>query len=208
MLKCLTLGSYATNCYILIDNETKDALAVDCALFTDDYRRVLEEHGITSLRYILLTHGHFDHVCGVKALQEAFGGSICIHSEDAACLYDEAQSLNAQVRFAEQGLCKADLLVEEGSRLPFGNGEIAVMHTPGHTRGSVCYLYNDIMFSGDTLFYLSMGRTDMPGGSTKQLFQSLRRIGQMQGEYAIYPGHDDFTTLSFEKQYNRYLRAK
>lgn len=208
MLIPLTLGSYATNCYILIDDASHEALAVDCALFTADWRRALDEAGVKSLKYILLTHGHADHICGVKALKEACGGQICIHPEDADCLFDEEKSLNATMNFAAQGLCRADILVEEGTRLPFGSGEITVMHTPGHTRGSVCYLYNDLMFSGDTLFYVSMGRTDLPGGSTKQLFASLRRIGQMQGEYAILPGHDRPTSLSFEKQYNRYLRAK
>ena len=208
MLKCFPLGSYATNCYILIDDGTKEALAVDCAVFTEAYRQAVAGLGVTELKYILLTHGHFDHVCGVKALKEAFGGKICIHAEDAACLYDEDQSLNSQVEYAPQGHCTADLLVEEGTRLPFGGGEITVMHTPGHTRGSVCYLYKNMMFSGDTLFRLSMGRTDMPGGSTRQLFASLRRIGQMQGEYDIYPGHEAQTNLSFEKRFNRYLRAQ
>ena len=208
MLECVTIGNYATNCYILIDDATKEALAVDCAVFTPAYRQTIADLGITKLRYILLTHGHFDHICGVKALKDAFGGEICIHADDAACLYDEDQSVNSQVEFAPQGLCEADILLQEGSRLPFGTGEITVMHTPGHTRGSVCFLYEDMMFSGDTLFYLSMGRTDLPGGSTRQLFASLRRIGQMEGEYRILPGHGEETLLSFEKQYNRYLRAK
>ena len=207
MLQCITEGSFGTNCYLLTDDNTKDALVVDCAVFSPAMKNALERAGVSELRYILLTHGHFDHVCGVRALRDAYGGKICIHTEDADCLYDEDKSLNSQVEFAPQGLCRADVLLEEGSRLPFGDGEITVMHTPGHTRGSVCYLYKDLMFSGDTLFYLSMGRTDMPGGSTRQLFASLRRIGQMQGEYRILPGHEDETDLTFEKRFNRYLRA-
>lgn len=208
MLQCVTVGSYATNCYILIDDETKDALAVDCGIFDAAFRRALVSLGVRELKYILLTHGHFDHVCGVKDLKDAFGGQICIHTADAECLFDPEQSLSSQVVYAPQPLCTADLLLEEGSRLPFGAGEISVMHTPGHTKGSVCYLYKDMMFSGDTLFYLSMGRTDMPGGSTRQLFASLRRIGQMPGEYGIYPGHGEPTLLTFEKHNNRYLRAR
>ena len=208
MLKCLTLGSYATNCYLYIDERSGEALAVDCAVYGEPVRRFMEANGVTKLKYILLTHGHFDHVCGVKALREAFGGQICIHAEDAACLYDEDQSLNSQVDYAEQGLCTADILLADGDTLPFGSGEIRVMHTPGHTRGSVCYFTPEGMFSGDTLFFLSMGRTDMPGGSTKQLFASLRAIGQIPGDMPIYPGHGEETSLLFEKQNNRYLRAK
>ena len=208
MLQCVTVGSYATNCYILIDDETKDALVVDCGMFDAAFRRAMAALGVRELKYILLTHGHFDHVCGVKDLQDAYGGRICIHTADAECLFDPEQSLSSQVVYAPQPPCAADLLLEEGSRLPFGGGEITVMHTPGHTKGSVCFFYQDMMFSGDTLFYLSMGRTDMPGGSTRQLFASLRRIGQLPGEYDIFPGHGEPTLLSFEKQNNRYLRAK
>ena len=208
MLQCVIVGSYATNGYILTDDETNEALVVDCGVFDGAFRAALASRGVKELKYILLTHGHFDHICGVKDLKDAFGGKICIHTADAECLFDPDQSLSSQVVYAPQTPCTADILLEEGSILPFGQDEITVMHTPGHTKGSVCFLYRNMMFSGDTLFYLSMGRTDMPGGSTRQLFTSLRRIGQMQGEYDIYPGHGEPTLLSFEKQNNRYLRAK
>ena len=99
------------------------------------------------------------------------------------------------------------ILVGEDSRLPFGEGEISVLATPGHTPGSVCFAYRDVLFTGDTLFYLSMGRTDLPGGSTRMLFRSLERIGRIEGEYTILPGHGPESRLSFEKQNNRYLRA-
>ncbi len=208
MLHCITLGSYATNCYLLIDDATGEALAVDCPVFNEAYKAMLEKEGVTKLRYVLLTHGHFDHVCGVKELRDAYGGEICIHAADADCLADPAKSLTTEVADFTQIPCTADRLLEDGDALPFGDTEIRVMHTPGHTKGSVCYFYKDVMFSGDTLFYLSMGRTDLPGGSTKQLFQSLRAIGQIPGEYRIFPGHGEPTGLTFEKKYNRYLRAR
>ena len=208
MIDCIVLGSFATNCYLYIDEKSGEALVIDCAVYGEQMRRFLEAHGVTKLRYVLLTHGHFDHVCGVKPLKDAFGGEICIHAEDADCLYDESKSLNSEVSFAEQTPCRADILLSDGDRLPFGNGEIRVMHTPGHTRGSVCYFTPEGMFSGDTLFFLSMGRTDMPGGSTKQLFASLRALGQIPGDMPVYPGHGEETSLLFEKRNNRYLRAK
>ena len=208
MLRSITLGTYGTNCYLLADEATGDALAVDCPVFSAEYRAMLQKAGVTRLKYILLTHGHFDHVCGVKELKDAFGGEICIHSADAECLFDPEQSIASEFPEITQIPCRADILLEDGDTLPFGGDAIRVMHVPGHTRGSVCYFYKDLMFSGDTLFYLSMGRTDLPGGSTKQLFAGLRAIGQIPGQYRILPGHGDLTDLAFEKAYNRYLRAK
>ena len=202
------IGEYATNCYIITDEATGESAAIDCALFDADYESLLQQAGVTSLKYILLTHGHFDHVSGVKALKDACGGQIVIHPEDADCLTDPNKSLNSYVTYAELETVPADILVEEGSELSLGAHTITVMHTPGHTRGSVCYLIDDIMFCGDTLFRQSMGRTDLPGGSTRTLFASLERIGRMEGEYDVCPGHGEKTTLSYEKRNNRYLRAQ
>ena len=202
------IGEYATNCYIITDEESGESAAIDCALFDADYRALLQRAGVTSLKYILLTHGHFDHVSGVKRLKDACGGLIVIHPEDTDCLTDPKKSLNSYVKYAELETVPADLLAEEGSELSLGSHTITVMHTPGHTRGSVCYLIDDIMFCGDTLFRQSMGRTDLPGGSTRTLFASLERIGRMEGEYDICPGHGEKTTLSYEKRNNRYLRAR
>lgn len=210
-MKILTcsVGSYLTNCYLLIDEKSGEAAAVDCAVYDDDYRFFIENSGIKELKYILLTHGHFDHVCGVKQLKENYGGRICIHHEDAACLSDEKESLNFYSKYGVQEAVFPDETFDEGTELYLGEEKLTVMHTPGHTKGSVCFLSDcGIMLSGDTLFRCSMGRTDMPGGSTRTLFQSLRRLGQLEGDYAVYPGHGEKTSLSWEKENNRYLRAK
>ena len=104
----------------------------------------------------------------------------------------------------------ADILVEDGSELPFGNTKITVLHTPGHTKGGVCYLFNDdrVMFSGDTLFRLTAGRTDLFGGDARTELMSLTKIADLEGDYKVYPGHDSSTTLDFERQYNRYMRTR
>ena len=104
----------------------------------------------------------------------------------------------------------ADTLVEDGSELPFGNTKITVLHTPGHTKGGVCYLFNDdrVMFSGDTLFRLTAGRTDLYGGDARTELMSLTKIAELDGDYKVYPGHDASTTLDFERQYNRYMRTR
>lgn len=202
------IGDIHTNCYILTDEASGESAAVDCALFDADYEALLRTAGVTSLKYILLTHGHFDHISGVKRLKDVCGGQIVIHPEDAACLTDPKKSLNSYVRYASLEPVSPDLLIEEGSELLLGQTKITVMHTPGHTPGSVCYLTEDAMFCGDTLFRQSMGRTDLPGGSTLTLLVSLSRIGRMEGEYDIYPGHGETTTLSYEKRNNRYLKMK
>ncbi len=202
------IGELGTNCYIMTDGDSGESAAVDCAVFDADYRALLQKAGVTKLKYILLTHGHFDHVSGVKALKDACGGQIVIHPEDADCLTDPKKSLNSYIRYAALEPVPADILTEEGSELTLGKQTITVMHTPGHTPGSVCYLTGENMFCGDTLFRLSMGRTDLPGGSTMTLFASLERIGRMEGEYQIYPGHGEPTTLSYEKRNNFYLRAR
>ena len=202
------IGELGTNCYIITDEESGESAAVDCAVFDAGYEALLRRAGVTKLKYILLTHGHFDHVSGVKALKDVCGGQIVIHPEDAACLTDPKKSLNSYVKYAALSPVPADILAEEGGKLSLGKQKITVMHTPGHTRGSVCYLTENEMFCGDTLFRLSMGRTDLPGGSTLTLFASLERIGRMEGEYEIFPGHGETTTLAYEKRNNHYLRAK
>ena len=203
-----SVGAYATNCYIITDDATGEAAAVDCGVFDDVYRRMLRDAGVQKLRYILLTHGHFDHVCGVADLKDACGGEVCISAADAAGLTDEQASLNAFVQYANQRPVQPDRILSDGDVLTLGKTELRVMATPGHTRGSVCFLSDGVIFSGDTLFALSMGRTDMTGGSTMQLFQSLRAIGELPGNADVYPGHGEKTTLLFEKRYNRYLRQR
>lgn len=202
------IGELGTNCYILTDEESGESAAVDCAVFDADYEALLKKAGVFSLKYILLTHGHFDHVSGVKQLKDACGGLICIHHEDAACLTDPKKSLNSYVRYAGLEPVSPDLLIDEGSELFLGENSITVIHTPGHTQGSVCYLTDGKMFCGDTLFRQSMGRTDLPGGSTLTLLVSLSRLARLEGEYDVFPGHGETTTLSYEKRNNRYLRMK
>ena len=201
------IGDIHTNCYLLTDEASGESAAVDCALFDADYQALLEKAGVTSLKYILLTHGHFDHISGVKRLKDACGGEICIHGEDAACLTDPKKSLNSYTRFAALEPAAPDVIVGEGSELFLGGTKITVMHTPGHTRGSVCFLTEGKLFCGDTLFRLSMGRTDLPGGNTRTLLASLARLSELEGEYDVYPGHGETTTLSYEKRNNLYLRT-
>ena len=206
MLKLTTFapGMVYANCYIVTDEESKEAFVVDPGVYNKRFEAALRAAGVEKLRYILLTHGHFDHISGVKALKEDFGGDVVIHREDAGCLYDKSKSLASKFFFPQHDVT-ADVLVDDGQRLPFGEGEIEVIHTPGHTKGSVCYTIEDIMLSGDTLFKSSIGRTDFPGGSFEEIKISLKKLAALEKNYTVYPGHDVSTTLEREKKYNPYV---
>ena len=197
-------GSYATNCYLL--QSGADFAVVDCGVFDPAFDAFLREHGVEKLRYILLTHGHFDHILGVHGLREKYGGEIVISDGDKRCLERGDLSLNAWSGYGVQTPVTADVTVSDGDRLPFGDGEIEVLSTPGHTRGGVCYLFEDCLFSGDTLFYRSMGRSDMPGGDTLTLLQSLSRLRALPGNYRILPGHGPASTLDSERRNNPFMR--
>ena len=203
------VGPIETNCYLLLDPESGEAAAVDCALFDEAYRAMLREAGVERLKYILLTHGHFDHVCGAAALREVCGGGICISAADAPCLGSDEKSLNAAAHFvAAQTPCDADILLREGDALRLGAHEIRVWETPGHTPGSLSFFAGPNLFCGDTLFRLSMGRTDLPGGSTMQLFRSLRRFGALEEDLTVCPGHGETSTLLYEQRFNWYLHSE
>jgi len=208
VLSCV-VGRYGTNCYLLRDTESGDTAAIDCAVYDSVYQSFLERNGINNLKYIIATHGHFDHVVGIGKLHNALGGQVCIYESEKDCLVDEMKNLNGyNEHFPGFEPCDADILLSDGSTLPFGDGEIRIIYAPGHTSGSICLFAGEHLFSGDTLFRMSMGRTDLPTGSTKQIFSSLEKLGSIEGDYIVYPGHGETTTLAFEKRNNRYLRQK
>lgn len=201
------IGAYRTNTYIVRDTDSGQTALIDPGVYDCRYEEFLSANNVTSVKYILLTHGHFDHITGVYPLKERYASLVLIHEEDAICLENKDMSLTSAVTGYFQTELKADILLKDKDEITLGSSKITVMHTPGHTKGSVLYIADGHIFSGDTLFRCSMGRTDLPGGSTRTLFKSLRAIGQIEGEYMIYPGHGEFTTLSYEKRNNRYLRA-
>lgn len=201
----LVLGELATNTYIVTDTESGESAVVDPAIESKELFGAVENRNV---KYILLTHGHYDHIGGVNALKDRTGAKVVIHQEEKSFLSDMELSLAPKPESTEEIF--PDIITENGTEIPFGDGNIKVMHTPGHTIGGVCYIFeNDrVIFSGDTLFKLTAGRTDLPTGNAREELRSLAQIGALDGDYTVYPGHEASTTLDFERENNRYMKTR
>lgn len=206
-LTAITLGEYMTNCWLLQDERTGRALLVDPGFYTKELDLFLERNNVSELEYILLTHGHMDHICGVPYVKEKYGGKTVIGAQDAYLL-EEYHFIKNEPEYENAfRASKADITVCDGDGLDFCGEKIKIMFTPGHTQGGVCYIINDMFFSGDVLFKGSIGRTDLEGGDLFRLVHSLQRIADIEKNYIVLPGHGEKTTLEFEKMTNRYLKA-
>lgn len=197
-VKMLRVGPIGTNCYILEDEQTREAAVVDPGGDAPEIIRALGEAG---LRYILLTHGHYDHTGGVAGLAKAFPqAEVYIHERDVRGVDANLFPLSAQV----SGL----KFYGEGDEIVFGDGNVKlrVLHTPGHSEGSVTLRCGDLLLCGDTLFAGSCGRTDLAGGSEPKMMDSLRRLGKLEGDLRVCPGHMGLSTLEAERAGNPYLR--
>ena len=195
-IKMMQVGPLGTNCYLLEDEKNKLAAVVDPG---GDAPRILSQakaDGV-EVKMILLTHAHFDHTGGVAELCASLPGvPVYLHPADAALLGSEV--------FPAIGA--ATVPYEDGDTVQLGELTIQVLHTPGHTPGGVCLLVGEALFTGDTLFYGSMGRTDFAGGSYEDIMASLKRLAQLPGNYQVLPGHMDTTTLDRERKINFYIR--
>ena len=192
------VGSIMTNCYLLIDEDSRCAALIDPGENADKLAEMLHEEGVT-LTHMLLTHGHYDHTTAVPALHEMFPeAKIYIHEADAMGAGSKLFPLASQV----EGLC----YYADGDAVEVGGLRVEVIHTPGHSLGSVTLKVEDTLFTGDTLFAGSCGRYDLQGGSYEDIMASLRRLAALEGEYTVLPGHMKPTILSREREYNMDMR--
>ena len=197
-VKVLQVGPIGTNCYILEDEKARAAAIIDPGDEAGRILQVIEDDGV-DVKYILLTHGHYDHTTAVPQLHKALPqAEIYIHKADANGAGSQLFPLAGQI---------PDLkFYDEGDTLALGDMTIQVLHTPGHSKGSVTLKVGDVLFCGDTLFAGSCGRTDLAGGSYAEIMASLKKLGQLPGDYHVCPGHDVTSTLERERRSNPFLR--
>lgn len=197
-VKVLQVGPIGTNCYLLEDEKAHVAAVIDPGDEAGRILQVIKDDGV-DVKYILLTHGHYDHTTAVPELHQALPqAEIYIHKADANGAGSRLFPLAGQI---------PDLkFYDEGDALTLGELTIQVLHTPGHSKGSVTLKVGDVLFCGDTLFAGSCGRTDLAGGSYDEIMASLKKLGQLPGDYHVCPGHDVTSTLERERRSNPFLR--
>ncbi len=192
------VGAYSANCCLVLDANGNTAV-IDPG---DEAERILahaREFSLT-VRAVLLTHAHFDHMGAAAALQRATGAPLYVHEADARGLCDPRYSV-----LPVGDPPHADRLLQDGDTVTVGSLTFTVLHTPGHTTGSVCYRCENVLFAGDTLFAGSIGRTDFAGGDMTAMRQSLRRLSELPDELSVVPGHGEETTIGYEKQTNPFM---
>ena len=197
LIKTISVGQLETNCYVVTDETSLDCAVIDPG---DESNTILDylEQNCLRCRAVFLTHGHFDHVGAVEALAEETGARVYLNREDDA---ETRRDLHFPLHLPENGEYYAD-----GDRVEIGSLRFEVIGTPGHTPGGVTLRCQDALFTGDTLFRGSCGRTDLPGGDTEELLRSLKRICSLEGDFEVYPGHMDCSTLARERLFNYYCR--
>ncbi len=206
-LECVPVGELEANCFVLCDEKTKIGAVIDPGEYTENVKNAIKRSGMAELGYILCTHGHFDHICGVAKIKKDYPyAKVCIGKEDTSYLENGLLSL-ATIFKADFEPCKADIVFSHGDTFSIGNINVEIHSAPGHTPGGVLYVMNDdkIIFTGDTLFCGSVGRTSFKGGSTTDLMATLSKIKNFPDDYVIHTGHGESSTIGYEKRTNMFL---
>ena len=201
---CLPVGMLQANCYIVYEQEGGEAVVIDPGAEEERILRRIGEHGLR-VRHVLLTHVHFDHMLASREVMEATGADLLVPAGDAQALNDNQLNARFLVGPDTPYPLTASRLLNEGDLVAVGGMRFHVLETPGHTAGGCCYICEDALFTGDTLFAGSVGRTDLPGGSAALLMKSLGKLSALPGAYTVYPGHGEATTLEREKQSNPFM---
>ncbi|MGI6124650.1 MAG: MBL fold metallo-hydrolase [Acetivibrionales bacterium] len=203
-LTTLTNGIFGSNTYIV--ESDKQCAIIDCGNKPQDIKRVIDSKGLHP-KYIILTHGHADHIFYAGRVKDVTGALICLHKDDLP-LYSDSDKNGYNLFGFNSDFPNPypDCLLKHGDKLPLGDVNLEIIHTPGHSPGCISILCEDMLFSGDTLFQLSVGRTDLYGGSPKQIVESIKtRLYTLDGSVTVYPGHGMSTTIAYERENNPYV---
>ena len=201
------INDYAQNTYIIADGDS--AFVIDPGSDHEALCERIAAKGLTVVG-VLMTHGHFDHMLGLEKLLEKWSVPVYVHQDDEPCLFNaeaNLSSMSGQAFALKKGAHEIRTL-KGGEKLPCGDASITVVHTPGHTPGGVCYGFKDALFTGDSIFKETVGRSDFPGGSARQLADSVRKVlDEFPEETYIYPGHGDRSTVGHERKKNFFYRS-
>ncbi|MFC1988088.1 MBL fold metallo-hydrolase [Chloroflexota bacterium] len=205
IIERLEVGSFAANCYIVGDESNKEGMIIDPGAGANNILKRVKELGL-KIKFIVLTHGHGDHFGALKEVKKATGAGFAMHAADASTIqsrlarYESSQS--------SQDFPSPDRLLKGGDSLDIGNLHFLVLHTPGHSPGGICLLGDGVVFTGDTLFNSGIGRFDMPGGSGRQILNSIQtELMVLPDDTSVYPGHGPESTIGTERQWNPFLRS-
>lgn len=204
-IKVFVEGPVNANNYLLIDEKTKDAVLIDCSSSRDEFVENIKKQKV-NLKYIFLTHGHFDHILGVDRFKEVFGVDTYINENDIPQVGMCSKMLQMFTGSGDAEIKTISHFVSDGDVFKAGDIEIKCISTPGHTQGGMSYLINGKLFSGDTLFRGSVGRCDFPGGDFEAIKKSINeKLFSLPDDTEVFTGHGDMTTIGYEKKYNEIL---
>lgn len=200
LIKCLAVGTFKTNCYIIRSETSNNGIIIDPGDAPQEILYYIQQSKL-NIDYILLTHGHPDHCHALKEIKDITRAKIAIHKNDVKLLHDRTLGLLLGLGYHE--LPDPDILLVEGDNISLGNTRFKILHTPGHTPGSICIYGGGIVFTGDTLFNSGIGRTDLPGGNSYDIINSIRdKLLKLPDEIIVYPGHGPITSIGTERRGN------
>lgn len=195
-------GPIDANNYLLVDEETNEAVLIDCSSAEESYINEIKQSGV-NLKYILLTHGHFDHVLGVDKFKKVFGTDVYVSKEDLSQVKLVPDMMRMFAGMVPVNISDINNFVADGDEFFIGKTKIKAIATPGHTQGGICYFTGNSLFSGDTLFQGSVGRCDLLDGDFKQITESIKnKLFSLPDDVVVYPGHGPKTSIGYEKKYN------
>lgn len=203
-VNCYHVGPLMTNCYLVTDEKTQQSLIIDPGGISKELDMKINEIGLDKVKYIVLTHGHFDHIRKVARYKKLTGAKIIANKDEIELINDEENNLSKRYTKGVDYF-EVEKQLDDGDEFLLGGSKIKMIKTSGHTKGSACFIVEDCIFSGDTLMKDCIGRCDLPTGNQEDMINSLRKISNFQKNYKIYPGHGEETNLEYEKENNPYL---